>query len=78
LSVFVLTTLYYAAKRQWDATAVWFGLSVHWKIYPIVYGSSLLMAIGEGRHDWAVKPRVRFGALAAATFFAVGGVMYIM
>lgn len=76
LGLFVLITLFYATKQRWDAAAVWFGLSVHWKIYPIVYGSSLLMAIGVGRSDWAVKSRIRFGAIAAATFFAVGGAMY--
>lgn len=78
LGMFVLATLYYAIRGRWDATAIWFGLSVHWKIYPIIYGSSLLMLIGQGRRDWTLKARIRFGVIAATTFFSVGGLMYAL
>jgi hypothetical protein len=38
------------------------------------------MLIGaEGKKgDWAIKERVRFGVIAAMTFFAMGGAMYAL
>jgi GPI mannosyltransferase 1 subunit M len=53
LGLMVIATLYAAIKRNWDLCAVLLGLSVHWKIYPIIYAGSLLPFIGsvpEGIH----------------------------
>lgn len=47
LGLMVIATLYAAIKRNWDLCAVLLGLSVHWKIYPIIYAGSLLPFIGS-------------------------------
>ncbi|KAH6918275.1 GPI mannosyltransferase 1, partial [Coprinopsis sp. MPI-PUGE-AT-0042] len=45
LSLFVLGTLFAAFKGRWNVAAVMLGLSTHWKIYPVIYGVSMLGAV---------------------------------
>ena len=88
LSLFVLSTLYYALRGEWDVSAVLLGLSTHWKIYPFIYGVACLGVIGGTRGrggGWAgwlrsvVNVRtVRFGAIGGTTFVLLGAAMYAM
>lgn len=78
LGALVILTLYYASRGKWDAAAVLLGVSVHWKIYPFIYGASFLTVLGEGRHDWAIKQRLRFSIISFGTFILLGGAMYVM
>ncbi|KZS88445.1 glycosyltransferase family 50 protein [Sistotremastrum niveocremeum HHB9708] len=78
LGALVILTLYYASRGKWDAAAILLGASVHWKIYPFIYGASFLTVLGEGRHDWAIKQRIRFTAISFGTFVALGGAMYLI
>ena len=88
LSLFVLATLYYALKGRWDVSAIFLGLSTHWKIYPFIYGVACLGVIG-GQHGvrrgWTgylhsiVNGRtVRFGLISGLTFVGLGVAMYAM
>lgn len=45
LGILIISILYYSEKNQWNKVAIIFGLSVHFKIYPIIYASSLLASI---------------------------------
>ena len=88
LSLFVLSTLYYALLEKWDLSAVLLGLSTHWKIYPFIYGVACLGVIGSQRgvgSGWAgwvwsvVNARtVRFGVISGTTFVVLGAAMYAM
>jgi GPI mannosyltransferase 1 subunit M len=82
LGALVLLTLNYAMKERWDATAIWFGVAVHWKIYPFIYGSSLLMLLTAisrgGRGDFGIMRMLRFAFISGGTFLALGVVMYAM
>ena len=87
LSLFVLATLHAALEENWGCAAVLLGLSTHWKIYPAVYGVSLLGVItattSKGGSAWLpwnlVNARtIRFGIISAATFLALGGFCYAM
>lgn len=86
LLLFVLSTIYCALKRRWNAAAVLLGLSTHWKIYPFIYGVACLGLVGNGvGRGWKgylrrmVDPRaLKFGALSAATFAALGTLMYLI
>ncbi|KAJ6525628.1 glycosyltransferase family 50 protein [Mycena capillaripes] len=87
LSLFVLLTLYAALKGRWDAAAVALGLSTHWKIYPVIYGVACLGVIGgpatapawKGYLRTLVNPRtIRFAALSAFTFLALGAGCYLV
>ncbi|GBE82106.1 glycosyltransferase family 50 protein [Sparassis latifolia] len=88
LSLFVLLTLYCALKERWNSAAVLLGISTHWKIYPFIYGVACLGVIGsesgvgrgwKGYLKTLVNWRtVKFGLLSAATFLALGAVMYMI
>ncbi|KAI0647310.1 glycosyltransferase family 50 protein [Trametes meyenii] len=88
LSLFVLTTLYYALKGRWDASAIFLGLSTHWKIYPVIYGVACLGVIGSrgaSSRSWQgflrsiVNARsVRFGLVSGTTFLTLGAAMYAL
>ncbi|KAI9057906.1 glycosyltransferase family 50 protein [Trametes sanguinea] len=86
LSLFVLATLYFALKGRWDLSAVFLGLSTHWKIYPFIYGVSCLGVIGsqrvtsggsQGVARSIINARtIRFGLVSGLTFLALGVAMY--
>ena len=95
LGALVVGTLYFAmtqSKRRWDATAVMLGVSAHWKVYPIIYGVSLVAVIAsersrvrkgeDGLTKWAkslINPQsVRFAILSAGTFMLMNGIAYLM
>lgn len=47
LAALVLGTLYCARGGMWARAAVGLGLSVHWKIYPVVYAAGVLGVVGR-------------------------------
>lgn len=80
LSLLVLATLYFAYSSQWDAAAVFLGLSTHWKIYPFVYGVACLGVLGNGRgfNRFLSWQGVRFACMSAGMFVLLGVAMYAM
>jgi GPI mannosyltransferase 1 subunit M len=89
LGLLVIGTLYLILKGERVLAALLFGLSVHWKIYPIIYGASVLAFYGaQVRHNTTVpsnwffrtaSPRgIAFGVLSATTFIGVTGALYLM
>lgn len=45
LGLLILLTLERLYEDKWDAAAVLLGISVHWKIYPLIYGVSSVALI---------------------------------
>lgn len=83
LGVLVIATLVLAEKRRWDVAAAMFGLAVHFKVYPIIYGSSLLAAIGSTSKSSSValgikRDHIRFGMISFASFMLLNAIMYSM
>lgn len=89
LGLLVIGTLYLILKGERMLAALLFGLSVHWKIYPIIYGASIVAFYGaQPRHNktlpsnWFLRmasPRgIVFGMLSAMTFIGVTGALYMM
>ena len=88
LGLLVVGTLYLLLKGHRHLAALSFGLSVHWKIYPIIYGTSILAFYGgQYRHKavstpWIFRmatPRgITFGILSATTFIGTTGALYLM
>jgi phosphatidylinositol glycan class M len=75
LSLFVLLTLYFALNREWDLAALWLGVGVHWKIYPVIYGVACLGVVrgaGVGWRRYVNWTTVRFGVISAGTFATLG------
>jgi GPI mannosyltransferase 1 subunit M len=89
LGLLVVGTLYLVLKGHRQLAALLFGLSVHWKIYPLIYGTSILAFYGAQSRDakarstnWIVQMATRrgiaFGMLSATAFTGVTGVLYLV
>lgn len=93
LGLMVISTLYYAIKGRWTISAILLGLSIHWKIYPLIYLGSLVVPVGQltdPSEDTACtklpsiwrwltnRERVKFLLTTVISFLALGGIMYIL
>lgn len=89
LGLMVIATLYCALHKKWNACAVFLGLSIHWKIYPIIYMSSLIPLVGAefdshstGIQYWLKwctnRHRLAFVAMTSLSFTALSTLMYLM
>jgi phosphatidylinositol glycan class M len=90
LLLLVLLALSATLRGRWNSSAIWIGIAAHWKIYPAIYGVPCIAALAaeaklrrKGKHGvlsivqaFVNAKTVRFGAVAAATFFALGGACY--
>ncbi|GJJ12594.1 hypothetical protein Clacol_006837 [Clathrus columnatus] len=82
LGLLVIGTLFSIVRRHHTLAAILFGLSVHWKIYPIIYGASILAFYGalsskNAFGNWFTRlftvPGLKFGTISALTFFSTTG-----
>jgi phosphatidylinositol glycan class M len=83
LSLLVLTTFYLLETKRVFTSAIVFGLSVHFKVYPIMYAIPIWFGI-----DSIINPhhrfrfyffswtRFQFGLVAASIFFGLNVLMY--
>ncbi|GAA5999267.1 glycosylphosphatidylinositol-alpha 1,4 mannosyltransferase I [Rhodotorula paludigena] len=77
----VVSVLSLAKQQRWDTAAALFGLAVHVKIFPFLYGSSLLAALaGGGRRDWrqSLARIVRFGLISFTCFMTLNIGLYLL
>ncbi|SCV73846.1 BQ2448_6276 [Microbotryum intermedium] len=83
LGVLLIATLFWAEKNKWFKTAVMLGLSVHFKIYPVIYASSMLGYIASndrssGYRGWFGRKQWLFALTSAATFMLFNLAMYLI
>lgn len=91
LGLLVCATLLAASKQRWFIAAVLLGVSVHFKIYPFIYGFSLLFAIDDlpplsnesnATRSWVGwithVQRIHLFLRSATTFLILSGAMYLM
>ncbi|GAA5886855.1 hypothetical protein JCM6882_005916 [Rhodosporidiobolus microsporus] len=79
IGALVVSTLSLAERGSWDAAAILYGLAVHFKIFPVVYGSSLLSAMARGGDLRGSLVRMaRFGVLSLATFAGHNAVLFLL
>ncbi|KAG8738729.1 GPI mannosyltransferase 1 [Ceratobasidium sp. 414] len=81
LGAMVVSTLFLVLSNHLDWAAMLLGLSVHFKIYPAIYGASILAWIDRQtplNHPSAAitKKRIRFAIISAFTFIVLNVVMY--
>ncbi|KEP52124.1 glycosyltransferase family 50 protein [Rhizoctonia solani 123E] len=81
LGAMVIATHSLILANRLDLAAVMFGLSVHFKIYPIIYGASIMAWIDKQepiRFSWnsLTRQRLRFALLSALSFFILGVLMF--
>lgn len=85
---FVLSCLLLLIKRYYVIAGAFFGLSVHLKIYPIIYGFPLIIFIERKRGvrnrmavlfnpmNWFTKTKLKFFGTSAVVFFVLFGLFY--
>lgn len=68
LSLMVIVTLSLCLKQRWDLAAISLGLATHWKIYPLIYGSSIISLLcGEQLQAIKYSKQTWFGQISALT-----------
>ncbi|KAK7054710.1 GPI mannosyltransferase 1 [Paramarasmius palmivorus] len=82
LSLLVLLTLFAALSKRWNTAAVMLGVSVHWKIYPFIYGFACLNALRTPGvrylRSFLNKRTLRLGLLSVSTFAVLTGGCYLI
>jgi hypothetical protein len=91
LSVLVLASFYWIRQRRIFLAAMFFGLSVHFKIYPIIYAIPMWLHIDKDTNKillhepWRVllsnlftRKRIYFGLVSASVFLSLNAYMYSM
>jgi phosphatidylinositol glycan class M len=79
LIAMVLGSLVMLKRRRLGWAAVLWALSVHWKVYPIVYGASILVElqkIDTGR--LITRTEMKFALVSAGTFLALSSLCWAM
>jgi phosphatidylinositol glycan class M len=81
LSLLVMGALYLIEKRSLLFGAIIFGLSVHFKVYPIIYAIPIWFGIDHQfgapfKYQFFSWRRLIFGLIAALTFFGLNWLMY--
>lgn len=84
--LFVVATLYFVLRQQYTAAAMVYGLSVHAKLYPIIFALVLTLHIGSKSVPPGSRPHIMrilfnlntvwFAAVSGSTFIAVTGLCY--
>lgn len=90
LGLAVVYTLSLLLSGRLDGAAVLLGFSVHFKLYPVIYGASVLAYLSSPRkgvqESWienfkdgsAWRRRSRFAAISITTLFVLNTLMYGM
>ena len=91
IALLVFASLYFLLKRQYVSAGLVYGLSVHFKIYPIIYSIPFYLFIDCDRKailsnkkstcsiiftNFFTKNRLIFGIVSALTFFSLTGLFY--
>jgi phosphatidylinositol glycan class M len=78
LSALVLSSLYYIEAGYLSIGALIFGISVHFKIYPITYAWPIWFYLDRESKSFFTWKRIRFGIESGSVFLALTYWMYIM
>ena len=72
--IFLLVTMIWAVKNKYYMTAgILYGLSTHWRIYPIIFCLSLFLYIDNKQKKFITKNKLTFTLTSALTFLMVSG-----
>ena len=79
LGLLVVGTLVLLERGRLYAAAALFGLAVHFKIYPVIYGSSIFVFITAREGNRLItKAHLLFGVISFASFMSLNLVMFAM
>ena len=64
----MILVLYNLLKKYYYSAAFWYGLVVHFKIYPILYALPIYFYIDHGKNKFFTKNRLIFTFVSASLF----------
>ena len=76
ISVLILATLYLLKKECLKLSAILYGLTVHFKIYPIIYCVAIYLYLGLPNRPFINGQSIKYGLIAAAVFFGLKAFFY--
>ena len=74
MSLLVISTLYLYQRNRLTLAAIVFGLSVHFKLYPVIYAIPIWFGISESLID---LKKVKFGMISFLVFMLLNAIMYL-
>lgn len=79
LVVLVLGSLVALREGRWRTCAVLWGMAIHWKLYPVIYASSILVVLQrqDGGVFWT-RRKLAFGLCSVGTMVALSGCCWLM
>ena len=74
----VLMVTYHLLRKKYTQAALWFGLVVHFKIYPIIYAIPIYFYIDKERSTFFTRNRIRFTLVSASVFLFLTTFFYYL
>ena len=68
VSALILMTIYFLVKNRLDLSAIFYGFTVHFKIYPIVYCIAIYLFVKKDRAFFNLNS-IRYGVISGFVFF---------
>ena len=80
ISLMVLMVLYYLVKGDVITAAIFYGLSAHFKIYPLIYALPMYFYIDYNPIRWTLftKKRLQFALISAGIFIGLFLLFYVI
>lgn len=75
-SLLILLTVYYIQKRSIAKAGFFFGLAVHFRIYPIIYSLIFYLWVEPAASSFFSKARLKFTAISGFTFVGLVLIFY--
>mmetsp|Transcript_32546 Transcript_32546/g.56288 ORF Transcript_32546/g.56288 Transcript_32546/m.56288 type:complete len:372 (+) Transcript_32546:178-1293(+) len=75
-TVLLFAVIYCIDHKKWVQAGVWYGLAVHFRVYPIIYSISLWLNIDSQVLILPTRRRLLFAIVSAGTFIALGALFY--
>ncbi|KXN73899.1 glycosyltransferase family 50 protein [Conidiobolus coronatus NRRL 28638] len=76
LILLILSSFYYFLNNKFIKGSILFGLSVQFKLYPVIYSVALLV-LPSGCHSLINTTRIELFLYSAATFFLLNAIFYL-
>lgn len=71
LTVMIMAFIYFLTKRSFKMSAVWLGLAIHFKIYPIIYLPSVLLYLTKFNKPFVNMPVLNWLNIGNLTYLLI-------
>lgn len=71
----IYITIYLLQQRKFDLSAIFYGITVHFRIYPIIYCMAIYLYLKE-KNSFFNKKSLKYGIISGATFVLLTAIFY--